>query len=81
MIFAELIGKGSEVGGGLVGDSWMGKEEGSIIVSRMRQPQGQRTTTVLSKHLLGIILCYEIESYCIRLTPLVNTVKKYSLTN
>lgn len=34
----------------------------------------------MSKQLLAIILSYEIESYCIRITPLTNIVKKHSST-
>ncbi len=75
MIFAEIIGKES----GNQGDNWIGQDV-PIIMSRMRQPP-QPTTTVLSKQLLGIILCYEIESYSMKILSLTNIVKKYSLSS
>lgn len=45
----------------------------------MKQQTVQQT--VLSKQLLAIILCYEIESYSIKLLPLTNIVKRHSSTS
>ncbi len=73
MIFAEIIGKEHER------DNWIGVEESSIIMSSVKPIS--TTRMVLSKHLLAIILCYEIESYCIKLTPLTNAIKKHSISS
>ncbi len=50
MIFLEIIGQTEDNN-----DNWIGLGESSIIMSRIKQ---HSTSTVLSKQLLAIILCY-----------------------